>query len=98
MSLRKKCPYSEFFCSVFSRIWTEYRPEKTSDADTFRVVYILVEGENRRFYAELFFTTEINTQYLLLVYYLLYFQEFVMCFSRILTVYTVISECASERP
>ena len=22
--LRKKCPYSEFFWSVFSRIWTEY--------------------------------------------------------------------------
>ena len=22
--LREKCPYSEFFCSVFSRIWTEY--------------------------------------------------------------------------
>ena len=24
ISLRKKCPYSEFFWSVFSRIWTEY--------------------------------------------------------------------------
>ena len=24
MPLRKKCPYSEFFCSIFSRIWTEY--------------------------------------------------------------------------
>ena len=23
-SLRKKCPYSEFFWSAFSRIWTEY--------------------------------------------------------------------------
>ena len=23
-SLREKCPYSEFFWSVFSRIWTEY--------------------------------------------------------------------------
>ena len=23
-TLRKKCPYSEFFFSVFSRIWTEY--------------------------------------------------------------------------
>ena len=22
--LREKCPYSEFFWSVFSRIWTEY--------------------------------------------------------------------------
>ena len=22
--LRKKCPYSDFFWSVFSRIWTEY--------------------------------------------------------------------------
>ena len=25
LSLRKKCPYSEFFWSVFSRIRTEYR-------------------------------------------------------------------------
>ena len=24
ISLREKCPYSEFFRSVFSRIWTEY--------------------------------------------------------------------------
>ena len=24
MSLREKCPYSEFFCSVFSFILTEY--------------------------------------------------------------------------
>ena len=23
-SLRKKCPYSEFFCSVFSHVRTEY--------------------------------------------------------------------------
>ena len=23
-ALRKKCPYSEFFWSAFSRIWTEY--------------------------------------------------------------------------
>ena len=23
-TLREKCPYSEFFWSVFSRIWTEY--------------------------------------------------------------------------
>ena len=23
-SLRKNCPYSEFFWSLFSRIWTEY--------------------------------------------------------------------------
>ena len=22
-TLRKKCPYSELFCSAFSRIWTE---------------------------------------------------------------------------
>ena len=24
LTLRKKCPYSEFFWSVFSRFWTEY--------------------------------------------------------------------------
>ena len=23
-AMREKCPYSEFFCFVFSRIWTEY--------------------------------------------------------------------------
>ena len=23
-TLRENCPYSEFFCSVFSHIWTEY--------------------------------------------------------------------------
>ena len=23
-TVREKCPYSEFFWSVFSRIWTEY--------------------------------------------------------------------------
>ena len=25
VALREKCPYSEFFWCVFSRIWTEYR-------------------------------------------------------------------------
>ena len=24
LPLREKCPYSEFFWSIFSRIWTEY--------------------------------------------------------------------------
>ena len=28
LSLREKCPYSEFYRSIFSRIWTEYGPEK----------------------------------------------------------------------
>ena len=28
ISLREKCPYSEFFWFVFSHIWTEYGPEK----------------------------------------------------------------------
>ena len=32
-------------------------------------IYIPVEGQNRRFYTVLYFTFEINTQYLLLVYY-----------------------------
>ena len=27
-TLYEKCPYSEFFWSVFSRNWTEFRPEK----------------------------------------------------------------------
>ena len=26
-TLREKCPYSELFWSLFSRIWTEYGPE-----------------------------------------------------------------------
>ena len=33
-SLREKCSYSKFFCSVFSRIWTR----KTPNTDTFHVV------------------------------------------------------------
>ena len=28
ITLRKKCPYLELLSSVFSRIWTEYGPEK----------------------------------------------------------------------
>ena len=28
VALREKCFYSEFFWSVFSRIWAEYGPEK----------------------------------------------------------------------
>ena len=36
--LRGKCPYSEFFWSVFSRIWTAHGPEKTPNADTFHEV------------------------------------------------------------
>ena len=29
--MRKKCPYSELFLSVFSRVWTEYGEITTSD-------------------------------------------------------------------
>ena len=44
--LQEKCAYSEFFWSVFSRIWTEYgeilrgkiRTRKISNTDTFHVV------------------------------------------------------------
>ena len=53
-SLRKKCPYSELFWSVFSRIWTEYeaslriqcecgkiRTRITPNTDTFHAVDLL---------------------------------------------------------
>ena len=59
-SLCKKCPYSEFFWSVFSRFWTEteiYRVSfyiqsecgkmltaKTPNTDTFSAVYHFVES------------------------------------------------------
>ena len=52
-SLREKCPYSKFFWSVFSRIWTEYgvslriqskcgkiKTRKTPKADTFHALNI----------------------------------------------------------
>ena len=39
-ALREKCPNTEFFWSVFSRIWTEYRPEKTPYLDTFHEVRV----------------------------------------------------------
>ena len=40
--LRKKCPYLEFFWSVFSRIWTEYRDllRKTPNTDTYYAVLL----------------------------------------------------------
>ena len=44
LSLCEKCPYPEFFQSVFSRIWTEFgeilyiRTRKTSNTDTFHAV------------------------------------------------------------
>ena len=47
-TLREKCPYSEFFWSLFSRIWTEYgeikskcgkiRTRKAPNTDTFHAV------------------------------------------------------------
>ena len=39
MSLCEKCPYSEFFWSVFSRIRTEYGEIRSMDMDTFHVVW-----------------------------------------------------------
>ena len=37
----EKCPNIEFFWSVFSRIQTEYGPEKTPYLDTFHAVFCL---------------------------------------------------------
>ena len=39
-ALREKFPNTEFFWSVFSRIQTEYGPEKTPYLGTFHVVTI----------------------------------------------------------
>ena len=54
LSLRKKCPYSEFFCYVFSRICTEngdlrfikskcakVQTRKNPNTDTFHTVHVL---------------------------------------------------------
>ena len=54
VSLREKCPYSEFFCTLFSLIRTEYgeigdiqsecgkmRTRKTPNTDTFQAVYVI---------------------------------------------------------
>ena len=56
--MRKKCPYLEFFWSVFSRMWTEYsvslriqpecgkiRTRKTQNTDTFHAVKNLGVGQ-----------------------------------------------------
>ena len=46
VSLRKKCPYSDLFWSVFSRIQSEsgkIRTEKTPNTDTCHAVYINIE-------------------------------------------------------
>ena len=42
VSQREKCPYSEFFWSIFSYIWTEYgqiQTRKTPNTDTFCAVF-----------------------------------------------------------
>ena len=39
ITLCEKCPYSEFFCSVFSRVQSEYGPEQLQ-ADTFHAVLV----------------------------------------------------------
>ena len=33
LTLREKCPYSEFFWTVFSRIWTEYGGIRRENSD-----------------------------------------------------------------
>ena len=43
LSLREKCPNTEFFWSVFSRIRTEYGPGKTLYLDTFHAVFKQVD-------------------------------------------------------
>ena len=42
LTLLEKCPYSEFFWSVFSLIWTEHgeKRRKTPNTDTFHAVLI----------------------------------------------------------
>ena len=42
LSLREKCPYSELFWSLFSRVWTEYGEilRITPNTDTFYAVFV----------------------------------------------------------
>ena len=35
--LREKCPYSEFFCSVFSHIWTKYGDIRSIDSKSGKI-------------------------------------------------------------
>ena len=51
--LREKCPYSEFFWSVFSGIWTKYKwgkiwTRKNPNVDTFRAFYLTLIISNKR--------------------------------------------------
>ena len=60
VSLREKCPKTEFFWSVFSRIWIEYRDllrkmrcgkgrtRKTPYLDNFYTVYLLSFSKNKQ--------------------------------------------------
>ena len=51
LSLREKCPFWEFFWSVFSHIRTEYGPiagkyeKNPSNMDTFHAVLIVFESQ-----------------------------------------------------
>ena len=50
-ALRSKCPYSELFWSVFSRIWTEYGEigyRITHNTDTFYTVRIFAQSRQSR--------------------------------------------------
>ena len=56
-SLRKKCPNTEFFSSVFSSIWTEYgkiRTRKTPYFDAFHAVHIWKSRHNYFWYIQSF--------------------------------------------
>ena len=47
-ALRKKCPNSDFFWSIFSGIWTEYgkiQNRKNSNADSFHTVTRVTDGD-----------------------------------------------------
>ena len=41
LSLREKCPNTDFFLVRISLIRTEYGPEKTPYLDTFHAVYVM---------------------------------------------------------
>ena len=64
LSLRKRCPHSEFFWYVFSRIWTKYGPENLRICILFRqcipIPYTYIQKCFRSYVLILFVTSKIS--------------------------------------
>ena len=57
VTLREKCPHSEFFWSVFSRIWTECPNARKCGPEKLPIRTLFTKGEQR--YETLVFRTTI---------------------------------------